>query len=653
MSKSARLGVAIITLLLAASDLTVPVIHATGPEFESATCPFQMPPGQVEGDTVDCGFLSVPENRADPDSRTIRLAVAIFHPAAGTGRAEPLVFLEGGPGGSALKLLALRDFGVSYAPLLAAGHQLILLDQRGVGHSEPALDCPDFVELYRDLLGQRAGPDGATTTETVRAQKVEALSECARTLADSADLTAYNTAESASDIEDLRRALGYERLDLWGTSYGSRLALAVMRDHPEGDRSVILDAPFPPQVDVYTAPDAFDRALGEMFDACAADHACGAAYPDLEAVFLETIARLDAEPVRMLVHDPFAGEQRDLVMDGDAFLEQVFRGLYSTAMRQALPGAIYDAREGTFDTLLLVARLDLLRQYVRSWGMYFSVLCHDEVPFSSLDAFEAARSRHPELAGMYDHFEIGPLAFEVCDRWGAGVASDLETEAVHSAIPTLIMTGQYDPIVPPAFGQAVADELDAATFLVFPGLSHGASGTECATQVMLAFLDDPSSSPDPSCLSDQTETPFDLPVEADTAEMEPFSSAALGLSGMRPVDWSEPAPGTFSRGLTATDSTSLALLALPFSADEALTRLAAQVGASEAPAVVDRFETNGLEWQIYRTEIQGAVMDVALAPSGDTSLLVLLTSGAAERDALFEQVFVPAVQALEHLTGGD
>jgi fermentation-respiration switch protein FrsA (DUF1100 family) len=254
---------------------------------------------------------------------------------------------------------------------------------------------------------------------------------------------------------------------------------------------------------------------------------------------------------------------------------------------------------------------------------------------------------------MYDHFEIGPLAFEVCDRWGAGVASELETEAVHSAIPTLVMTGQYDPIVPPDFGQAVADELDDATFLVFPGLSHGASGTDCATQIMLAFLDDPSSSLDRTCLSDQSEAPFDLPMEADTAEMEPYSSTVLGLSGMRPVDWSELDPGTFSRGLTGTDSTSLALLALPFGADEALTRLAAQVGLPESPPVLDRFEANGLEWQIYRTEVQGAVMDVALAPRGTASVLVLLTSAASERDALFEQVFMPAVQALELLTPGD
>ena len=646
MSMSSKLTAAVVISLLVVAARGAPAAHAAEPTIEPGACPFQMPPGQVEGETVDCGYLIVPEERADPASRWIGLALAIFHPPGRITRPDPVVYLEGGPGGSPLKLIAIRDFDASYGSLLAQGYELILIDQRGVGRSEPALECPGFVELYLDLLDQRLDGD-RLDGDAMRALKVEALTACAETLGVNADLSTYNSAASAADIEDLRVALGYERLDLWGTSYGSWLALAVMRDHPESVRSAVLDAPAPPQVDFYAdTPDSYARALDEVYAACAADEACDAVYPDLEAVFLETVERLDAEPVPVTLLDPLAGERVPLLMDGDAFLEQVFRGLYSTAMRQALPQVIYDAREGTFDTLLSIGQLDVLRQSFRSWGMYFSVLCHDEVPFSSLDGFEAARARHPQLAGMYDHFEIGPLAFEVCDAWGAGAAETLENEPVRSSIPTLIMTGQYDPIVPPAFGEAIAESLENASFLEFPGLSHGASGTECATDIMLAFLDDPSVTPDAGCLSDLAVTRFTLPVGPESVEMEPFDDENLGLVGLRPKGWAEPGPGTFARMRSGTDNTSLALLSLPLDVDETVARVESQFGLAEPPPVIDRFEVNGLEWRTYRTEVQGAVVDIALTPAAGGTLLVMLVSPAVEHDTLHTEVFLPAVEAL-------
>ena len=649
MSMASRITSWIVASLLVAPTIGSPAAGSTDPVFEPGECQFQMPPGQVEGETVDCGYLVVPEDRANPHSRTIRLALAVFRPPGGNTNQDPVVYLEGGPGGSPLKLLAIRDFATSYAPVLSEGRELILVDQRGVGRSEPALECPGFVRLYLDLLDQRLEGE-RLDGDVMRALKVEALSDCAETLGATANLEMYNSAASAADIEDLRLALGYDQLDLWGTSYGTWLALAVMRDYPAGVRSAVLDAPAPPQVDLYAdTPDSFARALDEVFTACADDDACDAVYPDLEDVFLETIERLDAEPVSVTLLDPIAGERVPLLMDGSAFLEQVFRGLYSTAMRQALPSAIYDAREGTFDTLLLTSQLDVLRQHFRSWGMYFSVLCHDEVPFSSAEAFEVARARHPELAGMYDHFELGPLVFEACEAWGAGMAESDENEPVRSDIPTLIMTGQYDPIVPPAFGEAIAESLENATLLLFPGLSHGASGTECATDIMLAFLDDPSVTPDARCLFDPAIARFTVPVGPDPVEMEAYTSEELGLVGLRPKGWTEPAPGTFGRMRTGTDSASLALLSLPFDRAEALARLTANFGLTEPPPVTDRIEANDLEWESYRTEAQGVEIDFALAQAGGATLLVVMTYPANERDALHQGVFLPAVGALRHL----
>ena len=522
--------------------------------------------------------------------------------------------------------------------MLADGRELILIDQRGVGRSEPALDCPGFVELYLDLLDQRLEGE-RLDGDAMRALKLQALSACAETLGTTADLAMYNSAASAADIDDLRIALGYEQLDLWGTSYGTWLALAVMRDYPAGVRSAVLDAPAPPQVDLYTdTPDSFAT--------CAGDDACDAAYPDLEAVFLEAIERLEAEPIAVTLLDPIAGERVPLLMDGDAFLEQVFRGLYSTAMRQALPQIIHDAREGTFDALLLISQQDVLRQYFRSWGMYFSVLCHDEVPFSSLEAFAAAVDEYPELGGMYSDFEIGPLPFELCPRWGAGAAPSVESERVVSDIPVLVTTGQYDPIVPPDWGQSAIESLPAATFHLFPGLAHGASGDPCATEMMLAFLDEPTAEVDAACLGSMLIAPFDLPSTGDVEiTLEPFRSETLGLAGMRPTGWTEAAAGQYVRGSSGTDPTSLLVVQLPLPPAEALALLTERFGLAQAPEPLAT-EGGELEWTRYRTEAQGVAIDFAIAPLQDSAAIAVLTSSRAERDRLVDAVLLPVLASV-------
>jgi len=237
----------------------------------------------VEGETVECGYLIVPEDRADPDSRDIRLAVAIFRHPDGAPEPDPIIYLEGGPGGSPLEIRA-PNFAY-FGPIFAANRDIILFDQRGVGFSEPALDCPALTELYLDLLDFEADGELLTAQEILD-RKVEAFMACAEDLSAVADLSAYNTVANAADVNDLRLALGYDQVNLYGSSYGTRLALGVMRDFSEGVRSVVLDAPYGPDADIYLdTPSSFDRALTVLTKECAADDACNAAYPDLRTCF--------------------------------------------------------------------------------------------------------------------------------------------------------------------------------------------------------------------------------------------------------------------------------------------------------------------------------------------------------------------------------
>ena len=207
---------------------------AATPRFEPGDCIFQSPAGQEP----ECGYLIVPEDRSNPDGNTIQIAVARFKSTNPNPPDDAMIYLEGGPGGSTLENISL-SFDSLFAPYLA-DRDVIAFDQRGVGLSQPTLDCPELTDMTYAMLDQRI-----TVDESVRLG-AEAISACgARLQSDGINLAAYNSVESAADVNDLRQVLGYDQLDLLGISYGTRLALTIMRQQPEGLRAVILDSVWP------------------------------------------------------------------------------------------------------------------------------------------------------------------------------------------------------------------------------------------------------------------------------------------------------------------------------------------------------------------------------------------------------------------------
>jgi pimeloyl-ACP methyl ester carboxylesterase len=469
--------------------------------FEPAACPFALPEDYVQGQNVDCGYLVVPENRERADTRPIRLAVAVFHPEGGATRSDAVLYLSGGPGGSVLEGLRY-EFDSTYGPVLATGRDLILFDQRGVGRSEPALDCPEVDALSREILDREY--NGRTLTDAeILDLLVSRFERCAADLRQHADLSAYHSAANAADVALLRRVLDYEQVNLWGASYGTRLALTVMRDHPEGIRSVVLDSVYPLEADLYVeGPANARRAFDRLFASCAENTVCREAYPDLESVFNETVATLNADPVTGTITDTLTGEAYPAVLTGDSLVGLVFQILYDSELRLMLPQLIYDAHAGNFAALNKFRGAMLARASAISRGMTFSVQCHEEITFSSEADFEAALAYHPEFTGLYAHSVADTLSFRVCERWDAGAAPPVENEPVSSDIPTLVMTGEFDPITPPRWGQQAAAHLSRSYVFEYPHVGHGTSFVDgCPREMLLAFLEEPMTSPDAMCLS--------------------------------------------------------------------------------------------------------------------------------------------------------
>jgi pimeloyl-ACP methyl ester carboxylesterase len=457
--------------------------------FEPAECRFQMPPGK----TVTCGYLIVPEDRSQKASgdppHFNRLHVAVVKSTDGTPAPDPLLYLAGGPGGHALEDLPwiARDFDS-----VLKHRDLVLFDQRGVGLSEPSLDCPEVAEFVAQALVQNPGPD-----EEIR-QGVEAYRACRqRLLQEGINLSAYTSAASAADVNDLRLALGYDEWNLYGISYGTRLALTVMRDYPVGLRSVILDSIYPPQADSLVE-DAVntERAFKLLFRRCAADEGCSAAFPDLETVFFDLAAQLDAEPITV----PF--QSTWVPVNGDDLIGIVREVLFDSDAIPGLPKLIFDVLEGTYyDFSRWLSRNVSQLEYL-SEGMNASVECAEEIPFSRLQAVGATNAGiAPGLRGYFDTLVAGRLA--LCDAWNVNAAAGTENEPVISELPTLLLAGDTDPATPPAWAQLASQTLSNAHYVEFPGVGHGVYfARRCARHIVDDFLETPMASPDTGCVAE-------------------------------------------------------------------------------------------------------------------------------------------------------
>jgi pimeloyl-ACP methyl ester carboxylesterase len=456
--------------------------------FHPSDCPFEV----FEDETITCGYLTVPQNRAEPeDSISIDLAVAIIHAGGERPRNDPILYLEGGPGGS-----ALIDPDYWLESVLHTSRDIILLDQRGTGFSIPSLDCPEIDAYYAE---DDSGYDDL----------LAAAQACRdRLVLDGIDLAQYNSANSAADVADLRIALGIDEWNLYGVSYGTRLALTVMRDHPEGVRAVVLDSVYPPNAPGYTE-DAINgvTAIERLIDGCAADAECDAAFPSLKRRFYRTVAELNESPVEIDGYET----------TGDNLVNFLFNSLYDTALIPYLPLVIYAASAGDFDPwTALEEYANGEEEYggVRqedepavndgdAQGMFYSVECHEAAIFGDYDAAAELVADYPAavteglLAGLEESFAI-------CELWEAGQGGEIERQPVFSEIPTLITAGEYDPITPARWSQLAAETLPNSFYVEMPRGGHGVTfDDECGARIVRAFLNRPDRRPVTSCMEDE------------------------------------------------------------------------------------------------------------------------------------------------------
>jgi pimeloyl-ACP methyl ester carboxylesterase len=440
----------------------------------------------LEG-SARCGRLQVWENRKSRSGRRIPLNVVVA-PASGPERPDPVFVISGGPGQS-----ATRDVARVAEELKAerAHRDLVFVDQRGTGGSN-ALPCVPFGEDdWRLYFGS---PEPAQ----IRA--------CRDRLARGADLARYTTDEAVEDLEQVRQVLGYERINLDAGSYGTRVALVYMQRYPERVRTAVLKGLNAPSLRI---PLPFARAgqdaLDHLFAECAADADCARAFPRLREEFAAVLERLERAPAKLTITNPATGKPLAVEIDRSAFTARVHLLLFASALARRIPLLVHQAHEGDwlgFAELAAAFGKAIVDQI--DFGMQLSVLCAEDLPFIG----DAELSR--ETRGTF----LGPhrvrSAKRFCREWPRGKAAPDVRRPVRSQVPTLLVSGAFDPATPPRFAEEVASGLRHARHVVFQG-SH-LDGQACTSAMAAAVVEAGSlDGLDTSCSGQVGRPPFALP----------------------------------------------------------------------------------------------------------------------------------------------
>lgn len=519
VTATAAVLVAVSAMLLPAP---VAVTAAQGGAYRTVPCAeLDVAVPELPAD-VECGRLTVPERRGAEGTRAITLGVFVARATGPDRRPDPLVYAQGGPGGATIASFLADPEQLARVPL-GQGRDVVLFDQRGTGTSQPGLFCPEL-----DALTLRTVEQDLPDTEATR-QAVEATAACrARLVAEGVDLAGYTTAENADDVEALRQALGYDEINLYGVSYGSALVLEVLRRHPDRVRSAVLDGVVPPQVDfVETVGAGLDRALTALDEACAAEPRCAAAYPDVDGRLAAETARLDATPARVPVTDPDSGTTYTVPMRGEDLLGVLFQALYPTQLVRAVPLLVDGAGRGEYAAIGDIAGLALFDRSTAQ-GMYLSVLCAED----DLDAATVPTAGlRPEAAAFGREGVENQVA--LCAAWDVPAVAGAD-EPVTSDVPTLLLSGRFDPVTPEANAALAAQTLPVSRRYTFPNTGHGAfTSDRCAEEIVGSFLEDPTGAPRDGCLAELAAPAFYTPQ--DVVEL-PAVPRLLAADGPRLVE---------------------------------------------------------------------------------------------------------------------
>jgi pimeloyl-ACP methyl ester carboxylesterase len=435
-----------------------------------------------------CADFPVPENRADPHGRTIKLKLAVLRSSAQVASKDMLAFLVGGPGQAATD--SASQIAMMLQPLMAH-RDVLLLDQRGTGGSN-ALICKDSVDTTR--------PDDDSTFDAARMRA--AAADCLKQLIGRADPRYYTTTIATQDLEDVRKAIGSPQFDLVGVSYGTRMAQQYLMRYPDAVRSVVLDSVVPNSLSLgEDFARNLDDALKAQFARCTAEPACKKQFGDPDQTLYQLRDALRANPHEVSFRDPQSYQTVKRVLNENSLASVVRMFAYTPATAALLPLSIDAAAHGDVGPLLGQAKIlsgDLAE--LAGSGMQYSVICSEDADLLT---------PHPQDADTILGTHMVDALKAVCSVWPKGTRPADFHQPLKTGKPMLLLAGEYDPVTPPRYAEEVAKGLSDARVLVLKGQAHSVMAAGCTPQLVQHFVEqlDPKKL-DATCLDRLQATPI-------------------------------------------------------------------------------------------------------------------------------------------------
>lgn len=420
---------------------------------------------------ADCQFITLKEDPDNSNSRTLDVYLTRI-PAIQDDQKPPVFFIAGGPGQASSELVAMFRHQFSH---LLVDHDFVFVDQRGTGKSNP-LDCDIDLLEHADK-----------TLKTLEGLALEKQRECLKTY--DGDLTRYTTPYAVQDLEAVRKHLGYDKIFLWGGSYGTRVIIEYLRSFPSSIAGAILDgiAPVSLQLPAFLERDG-SSALGRLFNVCQSDAACEAAFPSLSAHWLTLLDALERKPRIVTLTHPRTQKPHRIYIDDQIISAWTRIILYSREITPILPLALYRATQEDYSQLFSIYALglDSLSEGV-SEGMQAAVLCAEDRQYGQLNT-----QNEPDSYTRLLHLPPSKSFDRICEMFPKSILAANYFTPINSEVPTLLLSGKLDPVTPSLWADELSPQLPNSRHIIVEGGHHIVSRLGCMPHIIAKFIKAPN-----------------------------------------------------------------------------------------------------------------------------------------------------------------
>ena len=440
---------------------------------------------KINSEKIEWNYLTVPENWEKPNGKTIKIAVAVLKSTENSANSNPIVFLEGGPGAGGIK-------GISgwFSHPLRKKSDIVFIDVRGTGFSLPKF-CPDLGKTFLEILAKNQDK------KQDEQQKAVAAMLCKEDLVNrNIDINAYNSKSIAKDLNALKTLLKYENWNVYGVSYGTYTAQVYANDFPQDIKTLILDSSISNISQYYNLNTKnYMSSLEKVFKDCENNPDCNKQYPNLEATYYATIAKLEKNPITVKADKKIIPAGK-FTYNAEDFKVAIQQSLYQKKLIPVLPLLITQFNNGNKSALSTLVN-SFSGALSLDYGAYYCVSCNEAIPFNSVSEFDKNAGKYSKLKGGLSFYRSD---FLVCDKWNSGiikkeVANDLSNLAALS-VPVLVFSGKFDPITPLENGKVTVKKFKKGFLVEAPISGHTAGFSSLGAKIANEFINDPNKTPD-------------------------------------------------------------------------------------------------------------------------------------------------------------